>query len=172
MKYALSTYYFWSLGHFQTLDEQEVVPELEPLYEPEPVAFTFDTPAWYVVSVLVLIALVYGLFKWYKAYQSRAYRRSALKKLSEIQVSDATDSAALDAIQITLKQVAMATYGRPKVAALFGLEWLNFLEKTGKNTLFSEFALLLGSNSEPNTDQNSQIRALRDTAKKWIRTHA
>jgi hypothetical protein len=116
--------------------------------------------------------LLFGLFKWYKAYQSRAYRRLALKKLNEIQLSDAPDTATLDAIQVTLKQVAMATYGRPKVAALFGLEWLNFLEKTGKNTLFSEFALLLGSNSEAATDQSNQIGALRDTAKKWIRTHA
>jgi len=169
---ARFTYYARMAGYFQTSDEQEVVPELEPLYEPEPVAFTFETPAWYILLTLVMIALLYGLFKWYKAYQSRAYRRLALKKLNEIQLSDAPDTATLDAIQVTLKQVAMATYGRPKVAALFGLEWLNFLEKTGKNTLFSEFALLLGSNSEAATDQSNQIGALRDTAKKWIRTHA
>ncbi|NND78826.1 MAG: DUF4381 domain-containing protein [Maribacter sp.] len=174
MKYALGTYYFWMLGHFQTSDDQDiVVPDLEPLYEPEPVAFTFDTPAWYVLLVLVLIALVYGLFKWYKSYQSKAYRRSALKKLDGILVSDDPDTAALNTIQITLKQVAMVTYGRPKVAALFGLDWLHFLEKTGKHTQFTPFAMLLGSNSAAaNTDHGTQVGALRETAKKWIRTHA
>jgi len=173
MKCVVFTYYFNRVGYFQSPDDLDIVtPDLEPIFEPEPVVFTFDTPAWYVTMALLLIVLIFGIVKWYNSYRSKEYRRLALKKLKAIQLSD-SPYAALSTIQITLKQVAIATYGRPEVAALFGTAWLNFLEKTGKHTQFMQFELLLGSNSDASIEHNStQIGALRDTAKKWIRTHA
>ncbi len=174
MKCAVFTYYVRMNGYFQASDNQEIViPDLEPLYEPEPVAFSFDTPAWYVVFTLLLIALIFGLWKWYKGYQSKEYRRVAIKKLEGIQLTESPESAALSTIQITLKQVAIATYGRPMVAALFGADWLQFLEKTGRQTPFTKFDLLVASSSEKAIENNMpHIGALLDIAKKWIRTHA
>ena len=97
----------------------------------------------------------------------------ALKKLRGIQLTDSPEISALSTIQITLKQVAMSTYGRPMVAALFGKEWLQFLERTGKHTPFTQYELLIGTNSEESKEENaSHIEALRDMAKKWIITHA
>ena len=59
------------------------------------------------------------------------------------------------------------------VAALFGLSWLQFLEKTGRETPFTKFDVLVAPNSEKAIENNaSQIGALRVIAKKWIRTHA
>ena len=174
MKRAGFTYNLRLNGYLQNPVDQEVIlPDLEPLYEPEPVAFSFETPAWYVLSALVLIALIFGLWKWYKSYRSREYRRIAVKKLGGFQLTDSSESAALSTIQITLKQVAMSTYGRPMVAALFGKEWLQFLERTGKHTPFTQYELLIATTSEVANEQNaSHIGALRDMAKKWILTHA
>ncbi len=174
MKYAGFTYYLRLHGYFQTSDDQEIViPDLEPLYEPEPVAFSFDTPAWYVVFMLLLIAFIFGLRKWYKGYRSKEYRRTAIKKLEGIQLTESTESTTLNTIQITLKQVAISTYGRPRVAALFGLDWLQFLEKTGRQTPFTKFDLLVASSSEKAIENKPpHIGALLDIAKKWIRTHA
>lgn len=174
MKCAEFTYYLGINGYLQTSDNQDLVlPDLEPLYEPEPVVFSFETPAWYLLLGLVLIFLIFGLWKWYRRYRSREYRRIALKKLAGIQLADSLESSALSTIQITLKQVAMSTYGRPMVASLFGKEWLQFLERTGKHTPFSQYKLLIGTNSDKSKEQNaSHIGALRDIAKKWIITHA
>lgn len=172
MKYATFTYYLGLNGYFQTPDDQvEALPVLEPLYEPEPVIFSYETPAWYVLGVLILILLIFGLWTWHRGYRSRKYRRVALKTLEGLQFTTA-DSAVLSTIQITLKQVAIATYGRPKVAALFGAEWLQFLEHTGKQTVFTTFKLLLGTGTDGSLEHElSEIKALRDTAKKWIKTH-
>jgi hypothetical protein len=174
MKCAGFSYYLGMNGYFRTSDGQDIVlPELESLYEPEPVVFSFETPAWYVLWGLVLIALIFGLWKWYRGYRSREYRRIAVKNIGGIQLTDSAENSALSTIQITLKQVAMSTYGRPMVAALFGKEWLQFLERTGKHTPFTQYELLIGTNSEVSKKQNaSQIGALRDMAKKWIITHA
>jgi len=174
MKCIGFTYYFGLNGYFQTSDDQEVmIPDLEPLYEPKPVAFSFETPAWYVLLALALIALIFVVFKWYRRYRSREYRRIALKKLEGIQLNDLEENSILTTIQITLKQVAISTYGRPMVASLFGAEWLQFLEQTGKQTPFTKFELLIGTNSEESNKQNtSQIVALQNIAKKWIKTHA
>ncbi len=174
MKCAVFTYYVRMNGYFQASDNQEIViPDLEPLYEAEPVAFSFDTPAWYVLLALLLIALIFGLWKWYSSYRSREYRRIAIKRLEGIKLTDSPESAALSTIQITLKQVAMFTYGRPMVAALFGMDWLQFLEKTGRQTPFTKFDLLVAPSSEKAVENSApHIGALRDIAKKWIRTHA
>jgi hypothetical protein len=170
------TYYAIVIGYFQTsADQDDIVIDLEPLYEPEPVEFSFDTPAWYIAATLVLIALLFGLRKWYQRYSSRKYRRMAVKKLERLQINDSlsSGSSALSTIQITLKQVAMATYGRPKVAALYGKEWLQFLEGTGKHTPFTKSEILIGDSAEGTAENNtSNIGALRDIAKKWIKTHA
>lgn len=173
MKCVAFTYYLGLNGYLQNPGDQEaVLPVLEPLYEPEPVVFSFETPAWYVLLALVLIALIFVLWKWYNSYRSMEYRRVAIKKLEEIQLSVSSESATVSTVQITLKQVAMFTYGRPAVAAMFGMEWLQFLEQTGKQTPFTQFELLLGTATEETVHDASQLVALRDTAKKWIRTHA
>jgi hypothetical protein len=176
MNSAGITYYARLKVYFQTSQDQEtVVPDLEPLYIPEPIGFSFESPAWYVLFALALIVLIFGMWKWYKRYRSRKYRRMAVKKLERIQLTDIpfSESSALSTIRITLKQVAMSTYGRPAVAALFGMEWLQFLEDTGKHTPFTQFTWLVESYSEEPVEQDgSHIEALRDTAKKWIRTHA
>ncbi len=174
MNLAEFTYYVSMNGHFQNSDDQEtILPDLEPLYEAKPVVFSFNTPAWYVLFTLLFIALIFGLWKWYKSYQSKEYRRRAIKRLEGIQLTEATESTTLSTIQITLKQVAIVTYGRPMVAALFGLSWLQFLEKTGRETPFTKFDVLVAPNSEKAIENNaSQIGALRVIAKKWIRTHA
>lgn len=173
MKCVGFTYYIGLVGNLQNPDDQEAnLPDLEPLYEPEPVVFSFETPAWYVLLALLLIGLLFVLWKWYSSYRSMEYRREAVKKLEDIQLSVASESATVSTIQIILKQVAMFTYGRPAVAALFGKEWLQFLEHTGKQTPFTQFELLLETTTEETVNDASQLVALRDTAKKWIRTHA
>ena len=150
--------------------------DLEPLYEPEPVPFSFDTPAWYVVGGLVVLALLLGAYRFYANYKRKAYRRQALTKMDTLQehLVDGQYLAGLLQLKIILKQVAITSYGRVKAASLYGEEWLRFLEGTGKNTAFMPYRdLFLNSDTEiQEAVPAKQLKGLLEVSKRWIKTHA
>ncbi|MFT6796697.1 MAG: hypothetical protein ACJART_001841, partial [Maribacter sp.] len=121
--------------------------ELEPLFEPNPVGFTFDTPAWQVLGMCLLAGVIFIIFQQFKRYSKNKYRREAIKALGEVEAAlgDSQLDLALNKVRIVLKQVAIFTFGRPKVAPLYGEDWIKFLESTGKNTSFSKYEGLLKS---------------------------
>jgi hypothetical protein len=149
--------------------------ELEPLFEPNPVGFTFDTPAWQVLGMCLLAGVIFIIFQQFKRYSKNKYRREAIKALGEVEAAlgDSQLDLALNKVRIVLKQVAIFTFGRPKVAPLYGEDWIKFLESTGKNTSFSKYEGLLKSTViETQETTNLRIKELITLSKKWIRTHA
>jgi len=148
---------------------EQTVPDFQPLYEPDPVEFSFDTPAWYTLFVLLGIVLLYSFWLWHRGYRKNAYRREAIRTLA----ATAPDDSSILTIQVLLKNVAIKTYGRKKVAGLFGKEWLCFLEETGKNTPFSNIEVLyMLDKPEAGKDRSALINEFALLTKKWIRTHA
>jgi len=150
--------------------------DLEPLYEPEPVPFSFDTPAWYVVGGLVVLAFLLGAYRFYANYKRNGYRQQALTKMDALQehLVDGQYQAGLLQLKVILKQVAIISYGRVKSAALYGEEWLRFLEGTGKNTAFMPYRdLFLNSDTEiQEAEPAKQLKGLLEVSKRWIKTHA
>jgi hypothetical protein len=149
--------------------------ELEPLFEPNPGGFTFDTPAWQVLGMCLLAGVIFIIFQQFKRYSKNKYRREAIKALGEVEAAlgDSQLDLALNKVRIVLKQVAIFTFGRPKVAPLYGEDWIKFLESTGKNTSFSKYEGLLKSTViETQETTNLRIKELITLSKKWIRTHA
>ncbi len=142
---------------------------LEPLFQPEPVAFSFDTPAWYALGGLLVIIISYGIWRWYRNFKHNSYRRMAIKSLNSLRL----EATPLLETQIVLKQVAMKSYGRKMVASLYGIEWLQFLERTGKNTPFTQCNEWLEFHRE-NIDEEHSSKMLEflEFSKKWIKTHA
>lgn len=149
--------------------------ELEPLFEPNPVGFTFDTPAWQVLGMCLLAGVIFIIFQQYRRYSKNKYRREAIKALGEVEATlgDSQLDLSLNKVRIVLKQVAIFTFGRPKVAPLYGEDWIKFLESTGKNTSFSKYEGLLKSTViETQETTNTRMKELITLSKKWIRTHA
>ncbi len=138
---------------------------LAPLYEPEPVVFTFDSLGWKILAGVLIIAFlsVIGLVAY--RYINNRYRRVALSSIQK--------ETSVASIFIVLKQAAMQVYGREKVGALSGKEWLAFLDKTGQGVHFIklEKPILLALYKEV-TPSKTQIEEIRFNAKKWIKTHA
>ena len=154
-----------------------VVPDqdLGPILEPDPVKFSFETPGWYVVGILILLTCFYLTFRLIKQYKQNAYRRQALKELTQINPSSSNNqlNLQLSELFVILKMVALKAYGRKNVATLYGKPWLIFLESKAKNTPFSKYEAIISStiyeNAKPDIKELNELKSL---SKKWIQTHA
>jgi hypothetical protein len=126
---------------------------------PEPVSLVPQTAGWWVVGVLMLLALASGIWRIWRHWRAEAYRRVALRQL---------DRAAHDpaAIAMVLRRAALAAYPRREVAGLAGEDWVAFLRRTGDFPIAAALALTRG----PYTS-GSDAGQLRKAAEHWIRTH-
>lgn len=149
--------------------------DLGPILEPEPIKFSFDTPGWYIIGGLLLVAFLILTIRWIKHYRKNAYRRNAIKKLNLINASTSKIELGqqfLDLLVI-LKLAAFQAYGRKEVATLYGKPWLIFLESKGKNTPFSSFESTVSKAIYENTSPNAkELNDFKNLSKKWIETHA
>jgi len=156
--------------------EQTENIQLSPLMEPIPVEFSMDTIGWKILFALVLISLLYFVYKFYLHYKRDKYRREAVAKIQEInQLSDYEMPSIITQIMFQLKKTAMLTFGKKEVASLEGSEWLQFLEKTAKGVRFADYKDVIHSSvykseisSEVNFDKNDFVK----NSMKWIKKHA
>ena len=149
--------------------------DLGPILEPEPIKFSFDTPGWYILGILVLVAILVLTIRWIKHYRKNAYRRSAIKKLNLINPSTSKIELGQQFLEllVILKLAALKAYGRKDVATLYGKPWLIFLETKGKNTPFSSFESTVSKAIYENTSPNAkELNEFKNLSKKWIQTHA
>ena len=152
------------------LISQNTELQLAPIKEPAPIPFTFETVGWEVLGVLIFFLLLFASYKWMQHYKKNAYRRIAIKHLSTI---NSASNKSINESAIILKSVAITAYGRKEVAALYGDEWLRFLESKGKNTLFTKYTetFLAAQSSDQNIDASTK-KEISSLTKKWIQTHA
>ncbi len=143
--------------------------QLNNLYEPPPVPFTFETIGWEILlGVLILLLLVLAEI-WIKSYRRNAYRRAALKQLNLYQQS----SWKVQDVLVLLKSSAIHAYGRQRTASLHGLNWLQFLEGSGKNVQLVKLEQDIATAVYQDQSLNPQAGdELMDNARKWIKTHA
>ena len=124
-----------------------MVPEPPPLWPPAPGVWVA-----LVVGLAVLTAL---LLAWRRARRRTAYRRAGLQLLQAARtVRD---------VNVVLKRVALAAFPRPRVAPLYGGDWVAFLNEACSRTSFEAFA-----KAEPGSDANPELQS---RAGIWIRHH-
>ena len=153
---------------------QVQLDELEPLFEPKPITFSFNTRAWYALGSIVLLLFIYVLVTQLKKYNKNRYRRYGVRHLDTFDISKSNDiNYIVNEIRILLKQLAIKRYGRQKVAALYGEDWLKFLESKGENTPFSQNTILINKYIILSTEkEKKELIKLVEVSKKWIKTHA
>lgn len=149
--------------------------DLGPLYEPESIGFSFETPGWYVLGVILSLLVVLFFIKWLRQYIKNAYRREALKSLSTIETefNKQKDILCMNDVLVLLKLVAIKAFGRQTVAELYGDEYLLFLEEKGYHTPFRKYTNTISGivyNSEE--IDKTEFANIIGLTKKWIKTHA
>ena len=126
---------------------------------PEPVSLAPQTAGWWVLGVLLLSALAYGLWRFWLHWRENAHRRAALGELARTG-NDPT------LIATVLRRAALAAYPRREVAGLAGRDWVDFLRTTGRFPEAAGAALTRAPYA-----RGGESEVLRSGAECWIRTH-
>ena len=144
------------------------------LIEPESISYSFNTPGWYLVFGLILLAIIIVAFIQFRKYKKNEYRRQAISEIENIkQIENRTES--ILQLNNLLKIIAIQIYGRTKVAALYGKQWFGFLassinktENIPKNS-FDDFAKALYNKDFFLND--NQYNSLVSFAILWVKNH-
>lgn len=155
---------------------QEKTLQLGDIKEPDPIPYSYDTLGWKIVFALLVLVLLFGLYKWYMAYKKKQYLRDAVQHIQSLSTQpDLSLAQYINAILITLKRTAMQTFGRNEVAALHGKDWLQFLDDKVKQSNFSaDETAILQAVYKDSVDADSSFNKEQFTNKSihWITHHA
>lgn len=144
-------------------------PELGPLYEPPPVLFTFETVGWSVLAGLLFVGFMAMAYLLIRRYIRNRYRREALAELERME----GDPSSTPRIFAVVKRTAIQAFGRERVAALHGRDWLRFLEETGSGVRLLDYeSQILGAIYGDGEEASSSVNEILLNAKKWVQTHA
>lgn len=102
---------------------------MHDIINPDAVGFFPLAPGWIIVLFLLLALLFHFTIQAYKYYKKSLYRREALKELGAYRQYSKENAGSLLSLA---KRVAIAAYGREKVANFYDDTWWDFIEKHSK----------------------------------------
>ena len=146
--------------------------KLKEIALPESISYFPQTPAWYILFGIVIIFILFLLWKQYQHYKKNLYRKVALTELSKIKREKSYQT-----IPILLKRVALIFAKRDIIAPLSDKFWLEFLNKSYNGNGFTTDAgklLVVLSYSSPHKISQyepSEIEALFNLISEWIKKH-
>ncbi|MDJ0842070.1 MAG: DUF4381 domain-containing protein [Acidobacteriota bacterium] len=142
---------------------------IDEIIIPEPVSWMPSAPGWRVLGVLLLLAGLYALVRGIQKWRRNRYRRETLHRLqAALQVSK---QAALKELPFLLKACALRVYPRQRIAALSGLQWCAFLDRSYKGPSFEKNGLLPLLAYAPPEQWQGNADELLTMARLWIKTH-
>jgi hypothetical protein len=160
--------------------EQAPLLDLYDIVLPERVRWVPQTPGWWILLGVLVIAVCWATYSAIRRWQTNRYRRLALERLARIEQDLATPSSrddAMMALPVLVKQTALAFRPRTHVAALSGDSWLHFLDESYGGSGFSKGPgrllpkLAYSTPATTNTVPVAELEALVDLVRRWIRRH-
>ena len=140
------------------------LPELRDIHIPQGVSFFPPAYGWRVILFGALAVVI--LFQVAKTLRRKSKKRYALKLIDDIPVGNAVE-AALQMSEI-LRRICVYKY--KSAAAIFGKEWMDFLNKKSSVKLEGEAAELLMNAPYMGKDAFGleQVHELKAFCKSWI----
>lgn len=154
------------------MNPQDPLASLHPLREPLPIGWWPPAPGWWLLAVLLLVALL--ALGWYliRRYRANAYRRRALAQLAQLGLQYQQHRDELQFLADTnalLKSVALVAYPRREVAASTGADWLAFLNTALKQD--EQFPAGFVSGAYRRSGPGIDVGQMQRCAAAWIRRH-
>lgn len=143
---------------------------LHPLREPPAVGWWPPAPGWWILAAL-LLAGVLLLITWaWRRRRRNRYRRQAIAALQALRSAALPDSERVQQTNAILKRTALAAYPAGAVAALGGVDWIQFLQRTlpGNRQAFADISSDIFYTPEPPPEMTD---AFTDAALSWVRQH-
>lgn len=107
--------------------------DLRDIHAAAPPAFWPPAPGWWVLAIVLFVALM-ALAVWgYRRYLAFRQKRQIMHEIDKITDSYLNKNTAIFVTEIStlLRRVALRRYDRAQVAPLTGAAWLRFLDDTG-----------------------------------------
>lgn len=167
---------FIHISHFIQSNPTSSALDLGLILEPDPAPFTFETIGWQTLFFLLFAGILFMVFKIYHKYQQNKYRRDAILSVRELEKDFSTNT--IESILKTLfllKQTALQTFDRKDVAALYGINWLQFLDQKAKHTNFQQYQEIIEDSvykEELQPENNFNATVFINMSIKWIKEHA
>ena len=139
------------------------VPDFDDMHDivmSEPVSWWPLASGWYVLMLVLAMAIIWFGVKTFKQWKKNAYRRAALRELKSISPAD---------LPALVKRVSLCIYPREQVATLSGEAWLEFLDQSGNTQDFTQGPgrHLLELSYNPNAS-SIPIEELTNIIRKWV----
>lgn len=154
------------------MNPQDPLAQLNPLREPALIGWWPLAPGWWVLLLILTIALGGVVFWLARRYQRDTYRRQALTQLQDLDaqlLQHGNTRHYLTKLNALLKSTALRAYPQTQVAAINGDAWLVFLNN-GLRSGTSFDAAFTNAIYRPETP-GLNVKALQATAAQWIKQH-
>ena len=147
---------------------------LRDIHLPEAVSFWPLAPGWWLLAV-ALVGLA-ALVLWLRHRRRESVRRAAIGELDALRASyecEANAAVLAEQLSALLRRVALVRFGRGRVAPLYGRDWIDFLEHSGRMAGFPvELATTLERAVYAGPSQNhepDEVAAWLSASRRWIR---
>ncbi|WP_164742375.1 DUF4381 domain-containing protein [Pseudidiomarina mangrovi] len=146
------------------IDSAQPLAELHDIVAAPAASWWPLAPAWYVLIVLAMVALVTSAIALNRYYQHRRVRRAALRALRQ-------PASNFNAITLVLKQACLGYFDANHVASLSGAAWFGFLlQQLPRRTQPQQRALLQQlQQSAYQPTSNVSCEQYQQLARYWLR---
>jgi hypothetical protein len=146
----------------------DILQHLHDIQAPTAPGWWPPAPGWWFVmlSSLLLPLLVPKLWRYQRCYWQRRRRIRALDALSHRRDLDDAQFAA--AVSQILKRAALSHYQRDQVAALYGRDWLAFLDAQMEGQAFSQGCGQVLACAPYQAQAQVDRSALSHLARRWL----
>ncbi len=150
---------------------------LHDIVVPAPIAPWWPlAPGWYLLAGLLVVLVAWVIWRVRKRRQAKRYRVEAVAQLRALRRERADPDKQVAQILVLLKRTALGAYPRIDVAALQGVAWWRFLDRSGGKPRFADglgaFAEQLAYAQRGGEKTSARdLKRLYRAAEQWIKRH-
>ena len=148
------------------MNSSDPLSQLRDIHLPQAVGWWPPAIGWWIIAILLIAAIVGGLYWLLWRHKRLAYKREAMAEMTSIRtgyLESQDDQKLLSELSSLLKRTAITRYGRDEIAGLAGEQWLNFLDRTGQTSEFTQGSGRIITNRfspQPKVDSSELLNAV------------
>lgn len=160
------------------MDSEELLAQLADIHLPEPVSYWPPAPGWWILTLLLVIALAFTIRRIIQIRTRKKICEFALAELDRCyQQLEAGDPGKLDELKLryvnqinsVMRRVALVHFPQSRVASLSGREWVDFIREKGESSLLNEELAAALAHGRFQTRCDVDIDALDEMSRVWVR---
>ena len=148
--------------------------QLKDIHLPDSPGFWPLAPGWWILLLVLLVLIVWLTLMLIRKTKQRKHQKSIFNQymILEKELLDKPNNESIATINTFLRQLAVNKYPRSDIASLTGMQWLEFLDKTGKTKDFSKGVghILVDAPYQITIQQNFNVSKFTLIIRNWIKT--